>query len=123
MQGMQGEKGFSLIEVLISMLLMVSGLLALGHTMGKALEANYRTSQEAQVMAHALQKAEALRTVAFTHSDLTNGTHSDTPASGFARSWTVTTAGDLKTITLTLTRSIPGQVQPVRVVLGLQRVQ
>jgi prepilin-type N-terminal cleavage/methylation domain-containing protein len=120
---MHGEKGFSLIEVLISMLLMMSGLLALGHTMGNALKANYRTSQEARVMAYALQKAEALRTVSFTHSDLTNGAHSDTPASGFTRSWTVATAGDLKTITLTLTRPIPGQAQPVRVVLGLQRLQ
>lgn len=120
---MQGEKGFSLAEVLISMLLVMTGLLALGHTMGKAIEANYRTNQEAQAIAYALQKAEVLRNVSFTHSDLTSGTHSDTPASGFARNWTVTTAGDVKNITLTLTRSIPRHTQPVRVVLGLQRVK
>lgn len=120
---MKGDKGFSLAEVLISMLLVTTGLLALGHTMGKAIEVNYRTNQEAQAIAYALQKAEVLRTVAFTHSDLTDGNHSDTPASGFTRSWTVTTAGDVKNITLTLTRSIPQHTQPVRVILGLQRVQ
>ena len=105
------------------MLMVMTGLLALGHTMGNAIKANYRTNQEGQAMAFALQKAEALRTVAFTHSDLTNGTHADTPASGFTRNWVVTTSGDVKNITLTLTRSIPQQTQPVRVVLSLQRVQ
>ena len=93
---MKGERGFSLAEVLISMLLVMTGLLALGHTMGKAIEANYRTNQEAVAMAYALQKAEALRTVAFSHTDLSNGTYTDTPASGFTRTWTVTTSGGVK---------------------------
>jgi prepilin-type N-terminal cleavage/methylation domain-containing protein len=120
---MQNQRGFSLTEVLISMTLVMAGLLALGHTMGKAIEGNYRTNQEGQAIAFALQKAETLRNVPFGHADLTTGTHTDTPASGFTRSWVVTTAGNTKNITLTLTRSIPKQTQPVRVVLGIQRVQ
>jgi len=120
---MNNERGFSLAEILISMLLVMTGLLAMAHTMGKGIEANYRTSQEAQAMAYAQQKIEVLQTLPFTHSDLSAGTHSDTPATGFTRSWTVTTSGSQKTIRLTLTRSVTGQAAPVRVILGLVRMQ
>ena len=95
----------------------------MAHTMTKGIEANYRTRQEAQVMAYAQQQVELLQTLPFAHADLTTGTHSDTPAPGFARSWIVSTAGSEKIIRLTLTRTIPGQVAPVRVVLNLMRNQ
>jgi Tfp pilus assembly protein PilV len=120
---MQNDRGFSLAEVAISAFLVMTGLLAMGHTMGTAIKTNYRTSQEGQAMAYALEKVEALRTLDYAHADLTTGAHSDTPATGFSRSWSVSTAGTAKSITLTVTRSIPQQTQPVRVVLSLQKVQ
>ena len=95
----------------------------MGHTMGKAIEANYRTSQESDAIAFALQRIEVLKTVPFTHADLSTGAHTETPATGFTRSWTVTTTGNVKSITLTVTRPIPKQTQPVRVILGIERVQ
>jgi Tfp pilus assembly protein PilV len=121
---MTDERGFSLAEIMISMLLMMTGLLAMAHTMGKGIHANYRSTQEAQAMAYAQQKVEVLQTLAYTHADLTAGTHTDTPATGFTRTWIVTESGDQKTIRLTLTRAITGQAAlPVRVVLGLMRNQ
>ncbi len=120
---MQTNRGFSLAEVLVSMFLVTTGLLAMGHTMGKAIEANYRTSQEGDAIGFALQKIEVLKTVPFTHADLSAGAHSDTPAAGFARGWSVTTTGNAKSITLTVTRPIPNQTKPVMVVLGIERVQ
>ena len=120
---MGNNRGFSLAEVLISVLLVMTGLLAMAHTMAMGIEANYRTSQEAQAIAYAQQKIEVLQAVGFTHSDLSNGTHSDSPTAGIARTWTVTTSGGQKTIQLTVTRSIAGQVPPVRVVLRLVRSQ
>jgi prepilin-type N-terminal cleavage/methylation domain-containing protein len=120
---MGNGRGFSLVEVLVSMLLVLTGLLALGHTLGKSIQANYRTSQEAHAIAYAQQKVEFLKTVPFAHSDLSTGTHTDTPASGFTRTWTVTTSGNEKAIRLTLTRLVPSQTQPVSVVLALQRIQ
>lgn len=121
--GMTNQRGFTLAEILISMLMVTTGLLAIVHTMAKGIEANYRTSQEAAAIAYAQQKIEVLQTLPFTHSDLSAGTHSDTPATGFTRTWTVTTSGNEKTIRLSLTRTVPGQVSPVRVVLGLVRVE
>lgn len=107
----------------MAMLLVTSGLLTMSHTMITGIKANYRTRQEAQAMAYAQQKTEALQALAFTHADLTAGTHADTPAAGFARTWTVTDSGSEKTIRVTLIRSIPGQTAPVRVVLIIARAQ
>jgi Tfp pilus assembly protein PilV len=118
---MHTNKGFSLGEVLIGLLLMTTGLLATAHTVAKGIEANYRTRQEAAVMAYAQQRIELLQTVPYTHADLTAGTHGDTPAPGFLRTWAVTVAGSEKTVQLTVTRAIPGQTAPVRVVLNLVR--
>src|SRR5687768_1595118 len=98
-------KGFSLTEMLVSLMLMIRGVMAMAHTMAKGIEANYRTRQEAQVMAYAQQQIELLQTLPFTHADLSAGTHTDTPAEGFSRSWTVSTSGNEKTVQLTLTRS------------------
>jgi Tfp pilus assembly protein PilV len=120
---MRKDGGFSLAEVLVSIFLITVGLLALGHTLSRAITANYRTRQETQAIAYAPQKMELLKTLPFTHSDLSNGSHSDAPAVGFSRSWTVTTSGGQKTITLILTRSVPNQTQPVRVVLTAERAQ
>ena len=123
MDKIKNIRGFSLIEILISMVLITTGLMAMAHTMATGIKANYRTRQEAQVMAYAQQKLELLHTLPFNHADLSAGNHSDTPASGFTRTWAVAVAGSEKTVQLSVTRSIPGQVPPTRVVLNLVRAQ
>lgn len=120
---MQTENGFSLVEIMISILLLMTGLLMMAHSMTVAIETNYRTKQETLAAGYAQQKIEGLKSVVFTHSDLTDGTHSDTPATGFSRSWSVSTdgTGNEKTVTLTMTRSLPDTTLPVRVTLVLVR--
>ena len=121
--GMGNERGFSLIEIMISMLLVTTGLLTIAHSMGKGIEANYRTREEAQVMAYAQQQIERLQALPLTHADLTAGTHADVPSPGYARSWTVSVSGIERSILLSVTRAIPSQNPPVRVVLSLSRAQ
>ena len=120
---MNAEKGFSMIEIMVSILLLMTGLLMMAHSMGMAIEANYRTNQETAAANYAQQKLEVLKSVAFSHDDLSAGNHADTPAAGFARSWSVSESGDEKTITLTLTRSVPDTTLPVRVTLVLVRTK
>jgi prepilin-type N-terminal cleavage/methylation domain-containing protein len=118
------NRGFSLIEVMVSMLLLMTGLLLMAHSMGAAIETNYRTNQETIAANYAQQKLEVLKSVSFGHSELAEGNHSDIPEAGFSRAWSVTSNGDdEKTITLTLTRPIPNTTLPVRVTLVLVRTQ
>ena len=122
---MRDGKGFSLAEIMVSILLLMTGLLMMAHSMAASIGANYRTKQESLAAGYAQQKMEVLKSLAFTHSDLSAGPHSDVPASGFSRSWTVVVngPGNEKTITLTLTRSIAGTNTPVRVTVVLVRTQ
>jgi Tfp pilus assembly protein PilV len=120
---MQAQKGFSFIEIMLSMLLLTTGLLAMAHSVTVAVGANYRTKQETLAAAYAQQKVEYLKTVDFTHSDLAAGTRSDTPAMGFTRTWTVTTSGTEKTVTLTVTRSINNSNTPVQITVVFVRSQ
>jgi Tfp pilus assembly protein PilV len=122
---MKNEKGFSFPEVLVSLTIVVGGLLMVAHSTAATVNANYRVKQEGIVSTYVQQKVERLKTASYTDADLTAGTHSDAPASGFSRSWTVTSnaADRQKTIVLSVSRAVSTRSTPVTMNVVITRVR
>lgn len=120
---MRNEPAFSLTEIMVSILILMTGILMMAHSTALVIEANYRTNQESLAAAYAQDKIEFLKTVVFTHADLASGTHSDTPAPGFSRSWTVTLGptGTQKTVNLAVTKSMLHSTLPAKLTILLVR--
>lgn len=95
------EKGFTLLEVMTSMLIMVFSLLMLLHMAMIALDGNRwssKTTSCAQIMQ---QKLEELRNVTVPESG-------EDTIGEFSRSWTVTTVGThLRQVEITATWMAP----------------
>ena len=122
---MHKERGFTFVEVMMSMLVLVGGMLMVAHSMTATVAANYRSKQQVVVSGYVQQKIESLKAVSYVHSDLSVGTHSDTPAQGFTRTWTVTSdAQDYqKTISLNVSRTLTKKVKPVSLTVMITRVR
>lgn len=101
-------KGFTLIEALIALVILATGLIALAKFQGEVLQSSGQTKARSEALNYAEQKIEDLRGFAdeTAYSNMGNG--SDTPAgtnAAFSRTWTVTPAagGDYKTVTVDVT--------------------
>jgi len=70
----KGERGFSLIEVMIAFVVMMVASLAVGSVFFYSVQNNVGGSERALAMGVAQQQLEQLRSVSFSDSSLTAGT-------------------------------------------------
>ena len=98
---MKNEKGFSLMEVMIALLILAVGLLAVAGLMTMTIKTNAYGNHLTEASTFAQAKMEEFRSA---HSAVGNG--SDTVDSGtgvrFTRRWSVTANGEMKNITVTV---------------------
>lgn len=88
------EKGFSLIEVMIALVLFAIGLLAFGGLEILALRNATYSKDYGKANTYAQQKVEEMKGTNW--ASVSDG--SDTVEGKFTRTWTVTTTGDVKTV-------------------------
>ena len=112
----KAQKGFTLIEVMIALVILATGLLALMTMQIVSIRANAFSSEMTYSTILGQRQLETLKYEGFSHSDLTAGNHTYTPSppslpplvdskgATYSMSWTVTdTTANMKTINLTVT--------------------
>jgi len=108
---LNNQKGFTLIEVMIALMVLTIGILGMMVMQTSATTSNYRASTLTTASTIATQQVETLRSLPFT--SVANGALVD-PATSYPVSWTVTNiAGlpDARLITVTVNR--PQGMAPV----------
>ena len=97
------EKGFALIDVIIAVVIISVGIIAYGKFSGNMIEKNDHSKRATTATLRAQEKLEDLKNQS-TNAALATGNGSDTPDTGFARTWTITNggAGNLATVTATV---------------------
>jgi type IV pilus modification protein PilV len=103
---LQERKGFSLIEVMIAVVLLAVGLLAFAGLEIIAVRNMTHSKDYGKANTYAQQKIEEIKALDWT--SVTDGT--DTlESSRYTRTWTVTTEGDMKTVSVTVSWVDPSQ--------------
>ena len=105
---LRSNKGFTLLEVMIALVILSVGLLGLAALQLVSIKNNAFSSEMTYATMLAQQHAEILKSRAFTDGDLTEGDHSATGSSKgvqYTVAWNVTDNTpdtDMKTINLTV---------------------
>jgi type IV pilus assembly protein PilV len=104
LRSLRGQKGFTLIEVLITLVILAVSLLAIaGLTMTTVVNNSYGAHMT-EAVTYAQDLLEEFR--AMRWDAIPEGTSSDQPAGStgvvYARTWTTVTNGNTKTITVTV---------------------
>ncbi len=118
-----GNKGFTMIEVQIAILMLVVAILGLSSMTVMVIKGNSFSKCTTKATALANDKMEDLKSRSFTDASFSAGTHSDAgnPIQGlYTRTWNVTDGMDAsnthinyKTIAVTVTWSGQGQTRAV----------
>ena len=113
------EGGFTLVEVLIAVILIVIGLVAFGVLGGTVVDQNTYQKRSDLALTLAQQKLEDLKNQALSTTLTSANNGSDTPSivnNAFSRSWTVANgaAGSLATLTVTVTWADKGNTKSER---------
>jgi len=95
---LQTQRGFSLIEVMIALVLFAVGLLAFAGLEVVALRNSTYSKEYGKSNTYAQQKVEEMKGTAWT--SVSAG--SDTLEGKFTRTWTVTTTEDVKKVAVTV---------------------
>ncbi len=100
---MKSEKGFSLLEVMMALLIMAIGLLTVAAMMASAIQSNAQASHLTEAYQIAQAELEGLKLVPW--NALTSGSHSrELRGITFTSSWTVlSTVGQTKDMDLVVT--------------------
>lgn len=101
----RSQKGFSLVEVLICMVIVAVGLLALAGMQITSIKGNALSRKVTQATVLAQNKMEELKRLPFTDPSLSSGCHSEGTLSGtvFSRSYQIEDlSATLKAITVTV---------------------
>src|SRR2546422_2424799 len=110
---MHDEKGLTLLEVLVAMVVLSLGLLALAKMQITAIQVNAASGRLTQGTAFAQDKVEQLMALPYDDANLAVTTHTETrPAQGYTITWQVDQdilAVGVKTINLTVTWSNRGR--------------
>ena len=87
--GPRAERGITLVEMLIAVLVMTTGILALGRMIPSAMSGQQSDKMLTQANAYAQQKVESLQTLYWSDPLLTDGRHPATGADslGSAGQW------------------------------------
>ncbi len=100
------NKGFTLVEVLIGLIILAIGLLAIAGMQIVAVRGNFFSHYLTQASYVGQDRLELLNTLPVDSAELQEGNHNDgtTTISGIAfdRSYTVVVAGNIRTITYTI---------------------
>ena len=103
------DRGFTLVEMMIALVLFGVGLMALAQTLPNGLSVRDRARRMSVATNLAQEEMERLRGLPFAHADLAGGNHIDptSPIDGaYVRMWTVrdgTPAPDMKRVTVRVT--------------------
>jgi prepilin-type N-terminal cleavage/methylation domain-containing protein len=104
LNSLQSKKGFTLIEVLITLVILAVSLLAIAGLMVTTVVNNSYGAHMTEAVTYAQDLLEELR--AMRWENILEGTSSDQPAGStgvvYARTWTTATNGNTKTITVTI---------------------
>jgi type IV pilus assembly protein PilV len=85
------EDGFTLLEVIIAISILMVGLLAVATMQVSAIKGNAHANRIADATTYAQDQLENLMARPYTHADLDPGQHTGTnPPPGYAITWTVT---------------------------------
>lgn len=88
------QRGFSLLEILITLVVLGGGLLAIGNLYGKVMSGSAAAKERSEAVVQAEKKLEELRYA--TYASITSGSDSVNAVTGsgssanYSRSWTVT---------------------------------
>jgi type IV pilus assembly protein PilV len=104
LNSLRGRKGFTLIEVLITLVILAVSLLAIAGITVTAVVNNSFGAHMTEAVTYAQDLLEELRAIRW--ENIPEGTSSDQPAGStgvlYARTWTTVTNGNTKTITVTV---------------------
>jgi type IV pilus assembly protein PilV len=111
--GMRTQRGFTLIEVLVAVIVLSVGILAVFRLFPAGLRSQTQNRMQTAAAFHAQEKLEQLACLPFTDSDWDAGTHPTAgpervgPSGQWTRSWQVEVMDapldDLKRVTVTVT--------------------
>lgn len=76
---LRSERGITLVEVLIAIVVLTTGILALGRMIPAATRGQVSDKLLTQANAYAQQKIESLQTLVWSHPDLADGLHPTEP--------------------------------------------
>jgi len=102
----RNDRGFTLVEMMIALVLFGVGLMALAQALPSGLSVRDRARRMTVATNLAQEEMERLRGLPFAHADLAGGTHTDpqSPIDGaYRRMWTVqdaTPAPNMKRVTV-----------------------
>lgn len=117
------ERGFSIVEILVAIIILTIGLLALAQSSGAVTTMIGRGKQDTQAAAAAQQVLERLRQEAAATTpkctSLASGSQSG-PQPGMTVTWTVSGANDSRTVEVTVTYRVGrgSRTETIRNVLG-----
>jgi type IV pilus assembly protein PilV len=85
------EEGFTLIEVMVALSILMVGLLGLASMQVASIKGNFFANRVTEGSVLASDRLEKLFSLPYTHADLASGSHTDpSPPAGRSISWTVT---------------------------------
>lgn len=102
------QRGFSILEVLITLVVLASGLLAIGGLYSKIMNGSAAAKERSEAVVLAEKKLEELRYALYSSiasgSDSVNAVTGSGSSANFSRSWSVTSSASpaYKTITVTV---------------------
>ena len=99
---MNQERGFSLVEVVVAMMILTVGVLGLAASAAAVGRLTTLGVQQARASNAAMSKIEELRSKG---NCTTMAGGSDTWPGGYSRSWTTSLSGNTQTVTITVTYS------------------
>lgn len=104
-RNLNGNAGFTLLEVIIAISILTFGLLAVASMQASSIRGNALAGGVTEASTWGGDRLEKLVTLPYTHASLASGTRSDpSPPAGFTVTWTVTDNSpftDVKTLVLT----------------------
>lgn len=117
------ERGFSIVEVLVAIVILTIGLLALAQSSGAVTTMIARGKQDTQAAAAAQQVLEQLRQEAAAATPKCQGLAGGTragPQPGMTLNWAVSGTDDTRDVVVTVTYRIGRGTRPetIRAVLG-----
>ena len=115
----RNEKGFTIVEVLIAVIMLTIGVLALASSSGgttRMLSFGQKKT-DASAIAQSVLDSLRYRAAATTPkcTALASGSQATSPKLGFTTSWTVTTSGDLRNIVVNVAYRVGPQLKGERV--------
>ncbi|MFH1783778.1 MAG: prepilin-type N-terminal cleavage/methylation domain-containing protein [bacterium] len=86
---LRSQDGFTLVEIMLTLVVLGLGIMLLFQVITTLTTVEADTENRVIALHLVVEKAEELKSLGFTHSDLDPGTHTDSVFIGFTRQWIV----------------------------------